>query len=164
MLAQELGWNFYDADDFHPAENIDKMKGGIPLTDEDRRSWLERLRQLIEQCISSEINAVLACSALKKTYRDQLRVSEDVKFVFLRASRARITAQLQERRGHFVDASILDSQLKDLEEPRSPEPVLRFELMDNVHDLVARIKTKLHKMTGLLLANRGAESNVDDAT
>jgi gluconokinase len=145
LLAKELSWEFYDADDFHPVENIDKMRRGIPLTDEDRGPWLERLRQLIEHCIKAEMNAVLACSALKKAYRDRLRVSEDVKFVFLRASRARIAAQLQERRGHFVDAAILDSQFDDLEEPREPEPVLTFELMDNVHDLVAQIKTKLRR-------------------
>jgi gluconokinase len=143
LLAKELSCEFYDADDFHPVGNIDKMRRGIPLTDEDRGPWLERLRQLIEYCINAEINAVLACSALKKAYRDRLRVSDDVKFVFLRGSRTRIAAQLQERRGHFVDPAILDSQFDDLEEPRAPEPVLTLELMDNVHDLVALIKTKL---------------------
>ena len=143
LLAEELGWVFYDADDFHPAENIDKMRRGIPLTDEDRGPWLERLWQLIEQCINVEISAVLACSALKKAYRDRLRVSDDVRFVFLRGSRARVAAQLQERRGHFADPAILDSQFDDLEEPRPPEPVLAFEIMDNVHDLVAQIRTKL---------------------
>ena len=75
LLAEQLGWEFYDADDFHPAENIDKMKRGIPLTDEDRGPWLERLRQLIKRCANTGTNAVLACSALKKAYRDRLRVS-----------------------------------------------------------------------------------------
>ena len=145
LLAEELSWEFYDADDFHPVGSIDKMRRGIPLTDEDRGPWLERLRQLIESCINAEVNAVLTCSALKKAYRDRLRVSDDVKFVFLRGSRARIAAQLQERRGHFVDPAILDSQFDDLEEPRAPEPALTFELMDNVHDLVAQIKTKFRR-------------------
>jgi gluconokinase len=145
VLAEQLGWEFYDADNFHPAENIDKMRRGIPLTDEDRGPWLERLRQLIEHCIKAGINAVLACSALKKAYRDRLRVSDDVKFVFLRGSRSRIAAQLQARRGHFADPAILDSQFDDLEEPRPPEPALTFEILDNVHDLVAQIKTELRR-------------------
>jgi len=143
LLAEQLGWEFYEADDFHPAENIDKMKRGIPLTDEDRGPWLERLRQLIKRCANAGTNAVLACSALKKAYRDRLRVSADVKFVFLRGSRARIAVQLQTRRGHFADPAILDSQFDDLEEPRPPEPALTFEIMDNVHDLVAQVRTKL---------------------
>jgi gluconokinase len=145
VLAEELGWDFHDADDFHPTGNIDKMRRGIPLTDKDREPWLERLRQLIEHCINAGINSVFACSALKKAYRDRLRVSEDVKFVFLRGSRARIAAQLQERRRHFVAPAILDSQFDDLEEPRPPEPVLTFELMGDVRDLVAQIKTKLRR-------------------
>ena len=145
LLAEELSWDFYDADDFHPTRNIAKMRRGIPLTDDDRAPWLFRLRQLIEHCLNAEISAVFACSALKKGYRDRLRVSDDVEFVFLCGSRTRIAAQLQERRGHFVDPAILDSQFDDLEEPRPPEPALTFELMDNVHDLVARIKTKLRR-------------------
>jgi gluconokinase len=145
LLAEELSWEFYDADDFHPTGNIDKMRRGIPLTDKDREPWLERQRHLIEHCIKAGINAVFACSALKKAYRDRLRVSEDVNFVFLRGSRARIAAQLQERRAHFVDPAILGSQFDDLEEPGPPEPALTFEPTDNVHDLVAQIKTKLRR-------------------
>ena len=145
LLAKELSWDFYDADDFHPAGNIDKMSRGLPLTDEDRGPWLERLRELIEHCIRADANAVLACSALKKAYRDRLRVGEDVKFVFLRGNRARIAAQLQKRRGHFFDPAILDTQFDDLEEPQPPERVLTFEVMDNVLDLVAQIKTQLRR-------------------
>ena len=143
LLAKELSWDFYDADDFHPAENIDKMRHGIPLTDEDRGPWLEKLRQLIKHCINAGKNAVLACSALKKTYRDRFRVSDDVKFVFLHGSRTRIAAQLRARRGHFFEPAVLDSQFADLEEPRPPESALAFEITDNVRDLVAQIKTKL---------------------
>ena len=145
LLAQELGWEFYEADDFHPTANVEKMKNGIPLTDKDRQPWLDRLRQLIERCLAAEQNAVLACSALKKAYRDRLRVSGEVKFVFLRASRARIAKQLDRRRGHFMPATLLDSQFADLEEPRPPEPALTFELTDDVNDLVAQIKTKLQR-------------------
>jgi gluconokinase len=145
LLAQELGWEFYEADDFHPAANIEKMKNRIPLTDEDRQPWLDRLRQLIERCLAAQENAVLACSALKKAYRDHLRVNDDVKFVFLRASRARIAKQLDRRRGHFMPATLLDSQFADLEEPHPPEPALTFELTDDVNDLVAQIKTTLQR-------------------
>jgi gluconokinase len=76
-LAQELGWEFYDADNFHPVANIKKMKQGIALSDEDRQPWLEKLRQLIEHCLTEQKNAVFACSALKKAYRDRLRVTDD---------------------------------------------------------------------------------------
>src|SRR5437660_1200712 len=85
LLAKELGWKFLEGDDFHPQANIDKMRSGEPLTDEDREPWLERLRDLIKRSLAANENAVLACSALKKKYRDLLRVNADVKFVFLRA-------------------------------------------------------------------------------
>ena len=88
FLARDLGWKFYDGDDFHPASNIGKMGGGDSLTDEDRGLWLGNLRNLIERSLAENQNAVLACSALKKKYRDQLRVSAEVKFVFLHGSRS----------------------------------------------------------------------------
>src|SRR5947209_17802951 len=90
LLAHELGWKFYDGDDFHPHANIEKMKRGEALTDEDRQPWLESLRQIIHQLLAQNQSAVLACSALKQKYRDVLRVSDAVKFVFLRGDRARI--------------------------------------------------------------------------
>jgi gluconokinase len=88
LLARELGWQFLEADDFHPAANIEKMRRGHPLTDEDRWPWLDRLREQIEQLLSAGENAVLACSALKRAYRDRLHVSDEVKFVFLRGDYA----------------------------------------------------------------------------
>jgi len=84
LLASELGWRFIEADDFHPATNMEKMRIGHPLTDKDRWPWLERLRQQIVRSLAAGQNAVLACSALKRAYRDRLRVSDAVKFVFLR--------------------------------------------------------------------------------
>src|SRR5919108_1088774 len=87
LLADELGWKFIEADDFHPAANIEKMKRGEPLTDKDRQPWLQSLRERIEQSLSAGENAVVACSALKKKYRDLLRANADVKFIFLRGSR-----------------------------------------------------------------------------
>ena len=145
LLAQELGWKFYDADDFHSAANIDKMQRGIPLTDEDRQPWLETLRKVIEQSLAENDNAVLACSALKQKYRDRLRVSEQVKFVFLRGSRDRIAEQLKRRRGHFVDPKLLDSQFADLEEPKPSENAVTVELGDDPPELVQKIKASLRE-------------------
>ena len=145
LLAQELGWKFYDADDFHSAANIDKMQRGIPLTDEDRQPWLETLRKVIEQSLAENDNAVLACSALKQKYRDRLRVSEQVKFVFLRGSRDRIAEQLKRRRGHFVDPRLLDSQFADLEEPKPSEHAVTVELGDDPPELVHKIKMSLRE-------------------
>ena len=143
LLAQELEWKFYDADDFHSPANIAKMKNGVPLTDEDRQPWLGTLRELIEQCLVAGKNAVLACSALKKAYRDYLRVNDGVKFVFLRGNRSKICEQLQHRPQHFMNPVLLDSQFEDLEEPQPSEHVLLLELGPGPGDLVELIKTKL---------------------
>lgn len=143
LLAQELEWKFYDADDFHSVANITKMKSGVPLTNEDRQPWLGKLRELVQECLIAGKNAVLACSALKKTYRDRLRVSEGVKFVFLRGNRRDVTEQLQQRRGHFMNPALLDSQFEDLEEPQPSECALVLELGRSPRELVELIKTKL---------------------
>jgi gluconokinase len=143
LLAEQLGWQFYEADDFHPRANIEKMRNGRPLTDEDRWPWLERLREQIKRSITAKENAVLACSALKRAYRDRLRVSDDVKFVFLRGRYALIEKQLGQRRGHFMNPVLLKSQFVDLEEPGSPEHVLTIELGRMPRELVEEIKTKL---------------------
>jgi gluconokinase len=143
LLAQELAWEFYDADDFHPAANIEKMKAGIPLTDEDRRPWLDRLRQLVKRSLAAHENAVVACSALKRAYRERLRVNEEVQIVFLRASRARVSEHLQQRRGHFMPAALLGSQFTDLEEPQPDEHVLTVDVEGSPHDVTSLIKTKL---------------------
>lgn len=143
LLAEELHWKFYEADNFHSAANIEKMATGIPLTDEDRQPWLNKLRELIERCLAAEENAVLACSALKKAYRDRLRVSEKVKFVFLRGNREQVTQQLRDRRGHFMNPALLQSQFRDLEEPTRSEAVLTVELVTSARDLVELIKRKL---------------------
>jgi gluconokinase len=149
LLAEELGWHFYEADDFHPRANVDKMRRGIPLTDEDRWPWLESLRGLISQCVEARQNAVLACSALKRAYRQYLRVSAKVKLVFLRGEYALIAEQLRHRRGHFMNPALLQSQFADLEEPPPDEGVLTVELGRTPQKLVEEIKAKLH------LANEG---------
>jgi gluconokinase len=143
MLADQLGWTFYEADDFHPLANVEKMHSGRPLTDEERWPWLERLRDQIARSISAKEEAVLACSALKRAYRERLRVSEDVKFVFLRGDYALIEKQLHGRRGHFMSPALLRSQFADLEEPGSNEDALTIELGRTPEKPVEEIKTKL---------------------
>jgi gluconokinase len=149
LLADELGWRFYEADDFHSQANIEKMRRGIPLTDEDRWPWLDSLREQIKQCVAADANAVLACSALKRAYRQHLRVSEDVKFVFLRGDYALVEKQLCSRHGHFMNPPLLHTQFADLEEPEPDEHVLTIELGNTPEEIVDRIKAKLH------LANSG---------
>jgi len=118
LLAERLGWPFYDGDDFHSPANIEKMRQGIPLTDEDRQSWLTALANLIRKQISTRQSAVIACSALKKQYRDKLMVdSETVRFVYLKGSYDLIWSRLENRPGHFMKAELLASQFNDLEEP-----------------------------------------------
>jgi gluconokinase len=144
LLAKNLDWRFFEADDFHPRANIEKMQRGVPLTDEDRRPWLERLRDLIKRCVESRENAVLACSALKQAYRQHLRVSEEVNFVFLRGDYELIAKQLRHRRGHFMNPALLPSQFADLEKPKPDEDALTIELGTTPKDIVEQIKTKLH--------------------
>jgi gluconokinase len=144
LLARELGWRFLEADDFHPATNIEKMRNGHPLTDKDRWPWLEELRQQIERLLSAGENTVLACSALKRAYRDHLRVSDEVKFVFLRGAYAVVEKQLRSRHGHFMDANLLQSQFDDLEEPQPDENVLTIQLGRTPQQIVEEIKTNLN--------------------
>jgi gluconokinase len=144
LLARELGWNFIEADDFHPTANIEKMRKGGPLNDEDRRPWLERLREEIKQSLASGENAVLACSALKRAYRDRLRVGSEVKLVFLCGDHQLIEKQLRSRRGHFMNPDLLQSQFDDLEKPRAAENVLTIHLAGTPEEIVSKIKAKLH--------------------
>ena len=144
LLARELGWGFVEADDFHPAPNIEKMRSGHPLTDKDRWPWLERLLHQIERSPSARENAVLACSALKRAYRGRLRVGDEVKFVFLRGDYALVEKQLRSRRGHFMNAALLQSQFDDLEKPQPDENVLTIQLGRTPQEIVEEIKTNLN--------------------
>jgi len=143
LLAEQLSWKFYDADDFHPRANIEKMHSGHPLTDEDRWPWLERLREQITRSLAANENAVLSCSALKRAYRECLRVNDDVKLVFLRGDYAFIEQQLHRRRGHFMNPALLKSQFADLEEPPPSEGAITVNLGRTPQELVKEIKTKL---------------------
>ena len=116
-LGTQLGWPFFDADDFHPAENVAKMRAGTPLTDDDRWPWLDRLAREMGALDARGDNAVLGCSALKQTYRDRLARAGDVRFVYLKGDRATISARLAGRVGHYMPSTLLDSQFATLEEP-----------------------------------------------
>ena len=147
LLVRELSWHFYEADEFHSHANVEKMRRGVALTDEDRWPWLEKLRELVERSVAANENAVLACSALKRAYRDRLRVSAEVKFVFLRGDYALISEQLRQRHGHFMNPALLQSQFADLEEPKPDEDVLTIELGRTPEEVVEAIKAKLHLAT-----------------
>jgi gluconokinase len=141
LLAQQLGWEFADADDFHPAANVEKMRRGIALDDADRKPWLVRLRAEIAGWIASGRSAVLACSALKRSYRDELRVSSDVQFVYLKGSPELIAQRLRARQGHFTGEQILASQFAALEEPDS---AIVVDISQAPEQVVAQIREALH--------------------
>src|SRR5450755_2133776 len=117
LLAAQLAWPFADGDDYHPPANLEKMRNGIPLTDTDRAPWLEILRSLISNWIADGKSAVLACSALKRAYRERLLVGPEVRFVYLKGDVAALQARLRERQGHYMSVRMLQSQLAALEEP-----------------------------------------------
>jgi len=141
-LAETLGWPFYDGDDVHPPANIEKMRRGVPLTDADRRPWLEALRALIARQLQEGRPAVVACSALKRSYRDVLRrAGEGVRFVHLAAHYETIRRRLETRRGHFFDPKLLQSQFDDLETPYADEALI-LEATRPVSELVHAIITR----------------------
>ena len=140
-LAESVHWQFADADDFHSPANIAKMRAGIPLDDADRVPWLAALRMQIDNWLRAGTNAVLACSALKHAYREQLVASSEVRVVYLRGSRELIAKRLKERHGHYMDPNLLPSQFATLEEPRD---ALAVDVDASVDEIVGRIRTVLN--------------------
>jgi gluconokinase len=133
MLAKRLGWVFLEADDFHSAANKEKMHRGIPLGDADRAPWLEAIHNELLRQKELGDNVVLACSALKQEYRDELRARLEMQVVYLKGSEAVLRSHIEGRRGHFAGESLLPSQLATLEEPtdalvvdvsRTPEEIV----------------------------------------
>ncbi len=117
LLAERLGWEFADADDFHSPENITKMSQGLPLEDADRLPWLRSLRTAMDRWTAEKRNVVLACSALKKSYRELLAAGPQVRFIYLKGSYGLIWERLRHRHGHFANEQLLASQFSSLEEP-----------------------------------------------
>jgi len=141
LLAEDLSWQFYEGDDFHPQANIDKMRQGTPLTDADRAPWLAALNRLIRDLVREGRSAVVACSALKQTYRDRLlKDTRDVRVIYLKGDYDLIRKRLQERRGHFMKANLLASQFDALEEP---ERVLAVDTAQEPETVVSLIKREL---------------------
>lgn len=135
LFAQKTGAIFQEGDDFHPPENIAKMRGGIPLTDEDRQAWLLKLQAIIVHALARNSFTVLTCSALKLKYRTLLQAGDErVRFVHLTAPRAVLEARLMRRTGHFMPAALLDSQLAILEPPAN---ALTINAQKNPEEIVA---------------------------
>jgi gluconokinase len=139
LLAKELGFAFYDGDDFHSAANKEKMARGMPLNDEDRQPWLKALRQHVDAVLARNENAVLGYSGLKQAYRDML-TRDGVQFVFLKGSRELIAERMRARKGHFFPAELLASQFATLEEPRH---ALIVEIDQTPEQIIAEIIQRL---------------------
>jgi len=144
MLAGRLGWQYADADDFHPAANVEKMAAGHPLTDEDRWPWLHAIAAWIDVQIAAGQPAVVSCSALHRAYRDVFRRPE-VQMMYLNGSRSLIEARLASRQGHFFKREMLDSQFATLEEPEPDEHVITVSIDGTPLQVVDRILAELSK-------------------
>jgi gluconokinase len=142
VLANKLGWDFVEGDDYHPSANVEKMSAGIALTDEDRYPWLQALRQRIEQACKQGENVILACSALKREYRQYLQRHdlECVHYVFLHGSEELISRRLAHRKGHYMDPNLLQSQFEALE---VPEGTLQVDITPAPEVIAAEIQQKL---------------------
>ncbi|HTO45848.1 MAG TPA: gluconokinase [Burkholderiales bacterium] len=118
LLAEKTGWPLYDADDYHSAANVEKMRAGIPLTDDDRWPWLDRLNALLRNAEAKGKSAILACSALKQRYRDRLQQGlSHVRWVHLKGDMGLIRSRLSQRKGHYMNPALLQSQFDALEAP-----------------------------------------------
>jgi gluconokinase len=142
LLSEQLGWPFVEADDYHPAPNVEKMRAGNPLTDEDRRPWLAALKCRIDDACARGENVVLACSALKHSYLDYLERDEPacVEYVYLHGSEELIRERLARRKGHFMNPNLLHSQFETLE---PPEHAVRVDVAPPPEAIVAEIRGKL---------------------
>ncbi len=142
LLAAQLGWTFLEGDHYHPAANVEKMRRGVPLNDEDRRPWLDALRLRIDEACERGENVVLACSALKHAYQHYLEKDEpgQVHYVHLRGSEELIRQRVAQRKGHFMPALLLHSQFETLE---PPEHAVVVDIAPPPEEIVARIRREL---------------------
>src|SRR5262245_58698686 len=142
ILAQKLGWTFIEADDYHPAANVEKMHRGVPLTDDDHRPWLAAVRKRIDEVCAAGGNAVVACSALKHAYQEYLghHAPECERYVYLRGSEEVIRQRLAARKGHFMNPSLLHSQFETLE---PPEGALVVDIAPPPEVVAAQIRREL---------------------
>jgi len=143
-LAERLGWRFADGDDFHPASNVAKMSAGHPLTDDDRWPWLQAIADEIDRVAAADGQIVVACSALKRAYREVLVHGRgDVRIVYLDGSQEMIAARMAARKNHFMPAGLLDSQFATLQPPGADENPISVTIDATVDDIVDAIVAKL---------------------
>lgn len=146
LLAGRLGWPFEEGDALHPPANIEKMKAGHPLDDNDRAPWLEKVADWVGERLDAGGSGLITCSALKRSYRDTIdRRGSGVVFVYLHGSYETIAARLAARHGHFMPTKLLDSQFADLQEPGAEEPAIRVD----VGPAPSEIADTVIKMLGL---------------
>lgn len=139
-LGARLGWTYEDGDRFHPKSNVEKMSAGHPLTDEDRWPWLQAIANEIDRVCKSGAHIVIACSALKRSYRDVLvHGRPDVRIVYLDGTRALIAERLKARKGHFMPPGLLDSQFNTLQPPDASENPIRVSIDASVDAIVDAI-------------------------
>jgi gluconokinase len=140
LLAAQLGWKFADGDSFHSLANIEKMARGIPLEDSDRLPWLNSIREAIEQWDAQHRNVVLACSALKRAYRERLLINSNVELVYLKGSYELLRQRLHSRKGHYAGEQILAGQFADLEEPTD---AITVDVASTPEEIVTEIRKQL---------------------
>lgn len=128
-LSRKLGWQYQEGDALHPPSNVEKMSSGTPLTDADRLPWLHKIAARIEEWRAAGVSGVVTCSALKRSYRDIIASNRpDVVVVYPKGSQALIAGRMAERKGHFMPASLLDSQFRILEEPSPDENAITVDI------------------------------------
>jgi len=146
LLAAELGAGFVDADDFHSPENVAVMRRGMPLDDEARGPWLDRLADVVDAAIEERRGLVMACSALRRAYRDRLGLGKpQVRLVHLEGEQSLLRERLEQRTGHFMPASLLASQCALLERPMDDERPIRVDVALPPETIVRHIITALRR-------------------
>lgn len=143
MLANNLGASFIDGDDLHPRANIEKMQSGTPLNDEDRKPWLERISDVFFSISRRERSCVIACSALKKKYRDEIRKSGKIIFIHLYGDKDLIMQRMSKRSGHYMKENMIDSQFATLEFPKDEELVINISIDAPIGDIVENALNQL---------------------
>jgi gluconokinase len=166
VLAGQLGWDLAEGDDMHPDENVEKMRAGHPLTDEDRWPWLETVASWIAEHTMAGVPGIITCSALKRIYRDVLR-GNHVVFIHLVGSKDQIGRRMAARQGHFMPSGLLDSQIATLEPPGPDENVLVVDVgrkpAMEAADIIARLGLRPEAGSSTLGAERPGESSVPAA-
>jgi gluconokinase len=144
LLAPKLGWDYRDGDDFHPQSNVDKMHSGIPLTDDDRWPWLKAIAAWVDEKRQAGENAIITCSALKKSYRDILiGPRKDVGLIYLKGDEELIAQRLSKRHGHFMPKDLLRSQFQTLQEPGPDEHPITVSIAPPPEEIAAAILREL---------------------